>query len=99
MKKKELKKRIRELESLLKTDTVTTKSDRVPVAIAVNSCRNCPYSSNSAQEHDDPFTSQPATTTWFCNAKADMGNYRMIIDDPSIVDPRCPLKAKYNAND
>lgn len=28
--------------------------------------RSCGYSTNSAQLHDDPFTSSPAELTWFC---------------------------------
>lgn len=66
------------------------KKKKLKVKLEVNSCYECPHSSNTAQEHDDPFTSQPASTTWFCN-KAKRTYSRMIIDNPWIIDPECPL--------
>ena len=63
---------------------------KVTVEHEVESCRECPHSSNSSQEHDDPFTSAPSPTTWYCNK--DDGWRRMIIEDAWKIDENCPLK-------
>ena len=60
------------------------------ISIDVASCRECPHSTNNHREHDDPFTSAPANTYWWCEVprKGD----RLYIDDPYIIDPNCPHK-------
>ena len=65
---------------------------KVTVEHEVERCRDCPHSSNSSQEHDDPFTSAPYPTTWYCNEAKDGWGRRIIIEDAWKIDKRCPLK-------
>lgn len=59
------------------------------VTIDIQNCRECPYSTNSALMHDDPFTSGPSTITWYCTKGK---KPRDRIDNPYMIDPDCPLK-------
>ena len=39
----------------------------VTVTVEVRACEDCPHATNSAREHNDPFTSEPYPVRWFCN--------------------------------
>ena len=54
----------------------------------VESCRKCPNVTNSAREHDDPFTSSPSRVVWWCKEK----NGPEYIADENEIDTQCPLK-------
>ena len=59
------------------------------IAIDVESCRECPHSTNNAREHDDPFTSGPAHIYWWCEIPDNKGN-RIYIKDSYVIDKNCP---------
>jgi len=61
------------------------------VVLKVESCRQCPNSTNNAQERDDPFTSGPANVQWRCKLKDHEYN-KLWIDDPNVIDPACPMQ-------
>lgn len=58
------------------------------IKITINSCYECPYVTNSAREHNDPFTSEPHPTYWWCDSPKQ--NYYLIIDDPKKIHAQCP---------
>ena len=60
------------------------------ISMDVDSCRECPHSTNNRIEHDDPFTSGPSHVYWWCEIphKGD----RLYIEDSYIIDPNCPHK-------
>lgn len=63
------------------------------VPIEVTACRDCPHVTNSAREHNDPFTSEPYPTTWYC-AKSDRLRY---ISDPKVIDAERATDAQLEA--
>jgi len=64
---------------------------KITIEKFVPSCRTCPYVTNSSKEHDDPFTSEPHPTTWWCTSPKNKGiNENFIIMDPYKVDDKCP---------
>lgn len=56
----------------------------------VTCCRECPYSSNNKQEHDDPFSSGPVNIWWYCNATPTSRERVDIVDERQIA-KNCPL--------
>jgi len=56
------------------------------VNVRVRNCKECTHSTNSAIEHNDPFTSSPSNVYWWCKMT---GNY---IYDPYEIEALCPLK-------
>ena len=60
------------------------------IKIEIKSCRDCPHVSNNQQEHDDPFTSHPSTTYWYCNQSKSARESVDIIDENKISE-NCPL--------
>ena len=62
---------------------------KIKVTYDIDSCHKCPYSSNNAMRHNDPFTSGPSRTIWYCEKNDDM-----IIYDAWVIDPNCPFKKK-----
>lgn len=59
----------------------------------VKKCRECPFATNSAKEHDDPFTSSPINTNWWCthkNGPREMGGNFTFIDE-EVVHKKCPF--------
>ena len=58
----------------------------ITVNYTVNKCRDCPSVTNTAQRHNDPFTSAPHPTIWFCTDKKGPD----IIMNPDRIDSRCP---------
>lgn len=56
----------------------------------ISSCRSCPYSSNNAQEHDDPFTSTPLHIYWYCN-QGENTRETVYIKDSYEISSDCPL--------
>lgn len=59
------------------------------VELDIQSCRECPHSTNNVREHDDPFTSSPAEVIWYCTKP----NGPRYIQKASQIHERCPLKA------
>jgi hypothetical protein len=53
----------------------------------ITCCRECDHVTNSAREHNDPFTAQPLHTRWWCTHQM---NKRKIISNPNIIDDSCP---------
>ena len=62
---------------------VTTKHN-------VKYCRDCPYASNNAQEHDDPFSSTPLNLYWYCNYSKE-SRINVNIKDAWEISKDCPL--------
>lgn len=60
----------------------------VRIFLDVESCRDCPFETNSSREHDDPFTSAPLHTRHWCQHSCGPGT----LEDTSHVDPRCPFR-------
>lgn len=60
------------------------------IKLDVNSCYECYYSTNNAIEHNDPFTSGPATIIWYCNSIKRKGD--RYIKNEEIIDKNCPYK-------
>lgn len=56
--------------------------------LKIKNCRECLYSTNSSILHDDPFTSAPASVTWYCEKDKEPSN---VIIDEYIIDPDCPI--------
>ncbi len=67
--------------------------DDMKMEIEVTGCRDCPYSSNNQQEHDDPFTSTPLHTYWYCNFDL-RSRKRVYIPDSYKIPENCPYKEK-----
>lgn len=65
---------------------------QVSVTYEVKGCRGCPYSSNNAQEHDDPFSSSPANIVWYCNYNRDSRERVHIDDGWKMIPENCPVK-------
>lgn len=59
------------------------------VQLEVKNCRECPHSTNSAHLHDDPFTSGPASITWYCRKGKKPSS---IIADEWKIDKDCPIQ-------
>lgn len=64
--------------------------DHVEITTIIASCRACPHVTNSSKEHDDPFTSAPHPTYWWCK----LNDGPDIISDTSVVHAKCPLRKK-----
>ena len=72
----------------------------------VNNCCECPYSTNTAREWDDPFTSPPSDPGWWCK-HPDKGNSFLyskevrekIADDCPIVRQQRIEEGKEKAGD
>ena len=62
----------------------------------VDRCRDCPYSSNTSQEHNCSFTSEPYPTIWFCNHKGYPDYRQRIIRDEYKIDKDCPFTTSFN---
>lgn len=60
---------------------------KIVVERSISKCRDCMFVTNSAQLHDDPFTSQPANNLWYCQKN---GGLKLIEDEYSIPN-WCPL--------
>ena len=56
----------------------------------VKCCRDCPYSSNNAQEHNDPFSSTPLNIYWYCNHSKGT-RLKVYIGDASEISKDCPI--------
>jgi hypothetical protein len=67
----------------------------VKIEIEVSCCRECPYVTNSAQLHDDPFTQGSCTLTWYCN-KLNNAVINYIVPNPNEIMCNCPFKKKKN---
>ena len=64
------------------------------VTVEVSCCADCPYSSNSIQEHDNPFTSPP-DPVWFCNRDGTKTRMEVYIPNPSKIAEKCPERRRY----
>lgn len=65
------------------------------IRYSITRCYDCPYATNSARLHNDPFTSSPVNIYWYCTKKVDGFGDFMIIDDAyNGVDKNCPLPNK-----
>jgi hypothetical protein len=70
------------------------------VEIEINSCYECPNVSNNCRDHDDPFTSSPAKTIWYCKILENLDPYGSgyFLDNKdihrNIIPSKCPLKNK-----
>lgn len=60
----------------------------------IERCADCPYASNSAREHDDPFSSSPFNPIWFCNYTPHSRRNVYIPDAINKIADDCPLKDK-----
>lgn len=64
---------------------------KVYIPYTIKSCRDCIYGRNTARDHDDPFTSFPIPV-WYCTSSINKGvNENFIIQNPFIIDKKCPL--------
>ena len=63
---------------------------KVNVKHDVKCCKDCPYSSNSAQEHDDPFSSTPLNIFWYCNYSKGT-RLRVCIGNALEISKDCPI--------
>ena len=68
---------------------VTTKHN-------VERCCDCPYASNNAQEHDDPFSSTPLKIIWYCNHSKGT-RLNVYIGDAQKISEDCPIVKKARA--
>ena len=59
----------------------------------IESCRECPYASNNAQEHDDPYTSTPSHLYWYCNQGGQDTRAMVRITDAYKISDDCPLNS------
>lgn len=66
----------------------------VTAKLEVRNCRECPYSSNNAQEHNDPFSSTPLNIYWYCNYDEDSRETVDITNSYEIAKD-CPLRKQY----
>jgi hypothetical protein len=64
---------------------------RVTRTYNVQNCRQCPYSSNTSQEHNCPFTPTPYPTIWFCNYNTNTREH-INIRDENVIPDNCPIK-------
>lgn len=64
----------------------------VTTSTEVEKCYDCPYVSNSSQEHNCPFTSAPHPTIWYCNHpdRKKKTDYRFV-GSAYTIDKYCPL--------
>lgn len=63
----------------------------INIKYEVNRCKECPYISNSSQEHNCSFTSAPYPTIYYCN-NIDFPNHRNRIIHNNVIDNDCPEK-------
>lgn len=61
----------------------------VKVTLEVSGCRECPFVTNSSREHNDAFTSSPASSYWWCKKLPGRNRY---ISDPYEIHVDCPFK-------
>ena len=66
----------------------------VTVKLEVKSCRECPHASNSAKEHNDPFSSTPLNVYWYCNQGTNTRETVNITNSYEIA-KNCPLRKQY----
>ena len=64
------------------------------VTLNIESCRECPHSSNNQQEHSDPFISHPTNTYWYCNQGGNITRNTVNIKDSYEISEDCPLENK-----
>lgn len=67
----------------------------VPIKLEVRSCRECPHSSNNAQEQNDPFRSTPLHIWWYCNQGKNTRE-TVNITDSYKISKDCPLMKSHN---
>jgi hypothetical protein len=59
--------------------------------IKITACQECPYYTNSSQEHDDAFTSAPYPVKEWCKLLAEKNHYNHFITDSTEIHKNCPL--------
>jgi len=73
-------------------EQVTTKME-VVIEHDVKRCYDCPYASNNAQEHNDPFSSSPANIYWYCNYTKQSRESVYIEDAWHRIAKDCPINS------
>lgn len=66
----------------------------VRIETEVNSCKECPHSTNSSIEHSCSFTSAPYPTVWWCTKGKDKWGDHLYINDTSEILEDCPEKKR-----
>ena len=64
---------------------------KVKLEFDVGCCVECPHSTNDVREWDDPFTSAPASPTWYCRHK-ERTDGGFLSDPYNEIDENCPVK-------